>query len=84
MAGLEQARYHLEAAVLMRMSGQESASHKMMARFQRRRSDIVRELNPAQVAQFNDLSIESTLREKIESEMPWSLDLIARSGVLPL
>jgi hypothetical protein len=84
MGALEHARYHLEAAILMGMCGQESASRKLLARFQRRRSDIVLALNQAQVAQFSDLRVESTLREKIENEGQYRLDVVAGSGILPL
>jgi hypothetical protein len=84
MGAMEHARYHLEATILMGMCGRESASRKILARFQRRRSDIVLALNLAQAAQFSDLKVESTLREKIENESQYRLDVVARSGILPL
>lgn len=82
ISALERARYYLEAASLSGFANSESDRHRLLERFQRRRNDILAELNDSLGAFATSALAESTSRVKIETDC--SSESVALHGTLPL
>lgn len=84
IAALERARYFLEAASLSGFAKQETQSRKFLERFQKRRVEIVKQLNKWNDNSSVKISDEISSREILESRTIGSFLESSLCGTLPL
>ena len=82
ISALERARYYLEAAFLSGFVNHDKDSTRLLSRFQRRRNDILAELNESLGALASLALAESTSRVEIENTC--HVASVSHCGTLPL
>lgn len=84
ISALERARYYLEAASLSGFADYAHNSKRLLSRFQRRRNDILAELNDNAEAYASSALAELASRAKTETEADFLPINVAHLGTLPL